>query len=56
MAQKAVHGGADHRSAQGGHSSTKVVELCRKSLGGLAPQEYAETRAGLQLALVSTTG
>ena len=26
------------------------------SLGGLTPQEYAETTAGLQLALVSTVG
>jgi len=29
------------------------MELCQKSLGGLTPQEYAETMAGLQLTLAA---
>ena len=30
-----------------------MVDLCQKSLDGLTPLEYVETRAGLQLSLVS---
>jgi len=51
-----VHVGADHRDIWETETGMKLVELCQKSLGGLALQQYAETRAGLQLTLVSTVG
>jgi len=51
-----VHVGAGHRDIWETETGMKVVELCQKSFGGLAPQGYAEARAGLQLTLVSRWG